>query len=54
MTKYMDCETGEIISREDLEKEYEILKKDGETEAATFAEYLRNVTEKNGFLVEIR
>ena len=54
MTKYMDCETGEIISREDLEKEYEILKKDRETEAETFLEYLKNVTSKNGTLKEIR
>ena len=51
--KYYDIETEEIITEEDLEKEYNDLKKTGDTEAATFNDYLINCTSKNGTLEEI-
>ena len=53
MKKYYDIETEEIITEEDLEKEYNDLKKTGDTEAATFNDYLINCTSKNGTLEEI-
>lgn len=48
--KYYDFESGEILSREDLKKEYELLYKNGETETPTFSGYLRNCLSKNGTL----
>lgn len=43
-------ENGNIITEDELEKEFNKLKKTGDTEAETFAEYKRNCLEKNGTL----
>lgn len=53
VTMYHDTESGEILSKEDLRKEYEDLFKHGETETPTFSGYLRNCLSKNGTLEEI-
>ena len=50
---YRDTESGEILSREDLRKEYEDLYNKKETETPTFWKYLRNCLDKNGTLEEI-
>ena len=47
---YRDTETEEILSKEDLLKEYDQLRKAGETETPTFEGYLRNCLSKNGTL----
>ena len=44
----VDTETGEEFTYEEIEAEYERLKRDGETEAETFNDYLINITDKNG------
>lgn len=41
-TLYKDIETGEIISRAELEKEYETLKALNETEAESAGAYIAN------------
>ena len=51
---FKDLESGEIISKYDLEKEYEILYKNGETEIPTFTGYIRNCLSKNGTLEIIK
>lgn len=52
---YRDIETGGILSREDLIKEYEILYASGETEAENANDYIINcMTKNNGTLEEIR
>ena len=44
-----DMESGEEFTMTEFRAEYEQLKRDGETEAETFEDYVRNSTEKNGF-----
>ena len=51
MIKYKDSETDEILTLEDLQKEYQELKSEGNTEAETFNDYLQNCLE--GTLEEI-
>lgn len=48
---YRDIETDEIMSLEDLRKEYHTLKSSGDTEAETFNDYLSNCLE--GTLEEV-
>lgn len=43
-----DEEYDKYLSIEDVEKEYNELKKSGETEAENFNDYLENITGKNG------
>lgn len=47
---YHDIESDEILSREELKREYEYLYKNGETETPTFEGYLQNCLSKNGTL----
>lgn len=51
--KYFDVESGSIISASDLEKEYNALFADGETECKTFTEYVCACTGKHGTLVPV-
>ena len=52
---YRDIETGEILSRTDLIKEYEILYANGETEAENANDYIVNcMTWNNGTLEEVK
>lgn len=44
-----DMESGEEFTMTEFRAVYEQLKRDGETEAETFEDYVRNSTEKNGF-----
>lgn len=48
--KFWDTEAEEIITLSQLKDEYEELKKDGQTEAETFENYLDNCLHKNGTL----
>jgi len=50
---FWDVETDERLSIEYLRGEYRKMKADGDTEAATFEEYLKNCLSKNGTLIEI-
>lgn len=43
-----DTESGEELTLSALRSEYEELKRNGETEAETFEDYLENITDKNG------
>jgi len=43
-----DCETGEELTLTALREEYGRLKNAGETEAASFEDYLQNITDGNG------
>ena len=43
-----DRETGEELTLTALREEYETLKKNGETEAGSFEDYLENITDGNG------
>ena len=43
-----DRETGEELTLAALRKEYENLKRAGETEAGCFEDYLENITDGNG------
>ena len=43
-----DTETGEEFTYEEIEAEYERLKRDGETEAETIGDYIENITDPNG------
>jgi len=47
-TLYKDIESGDIVFRDELETEYESLKRDGETEAETLGNYISNCTTRNG------
>ena len=51
--RYRDTEHGTIYTVEQLKQSYNQLYRDGETEAETFADYLRNCTDKNGILERI-
>lgn len=54
MKKFRDTNTGEIITEEDLRKEFEKLKKETPEEYDySFNQYLLNCTSKNGMLTEI-
>ena len=54
MRKFRDTNTGEIITEEDLRKEFEKLKKETPEEYDySFNQYLLNCTSKNGMLTEI-
>ena len=54
MKKFRDTNTGEIITEEDLRKEFEELKKETPEEYDySFNQYLLNCTSKNGMLIEI-
>lgn len=46
-----DTETGDKLTRTELEMEYNMLKRNRETEAETFEAYLINITDKNGTCV---
>ena len=52
--KFIDNETNEIITIEELKAEYKELKANNETEAENFTDYLQNCTDKNGTLREIK
>ena len=52
MRYFMD-EEGNIISEHQLMREFALLAMNYETECMTFAEYVRNCTDKNGTLTEI-
>ena len=47
-TLYKDIESGNVVFRNELKQEYESLKRDGETEAETFGNYISNCTTRNG------
>lgn len=54
MRKFRDTNTGEIITEEELRKEFEELKKKTPEEYDySFNQYLLNCTSKNGMLIEI-
>ena len=54
MRKFRDTNTGEIITEEELRKEFERLKKETPEEYDySFNQYLLNCTSKNGMLTEI-
>ena len=53
MRKFRDTNTGEIITEEELRKEFEELKKETPEEYDySFNQYLLNCTSKNGMLIE--
>ena len=53
MRKFRDTSTGEIITEEELRKEFEKLKKETPEEYDySFNQYLLNCTSKNGMLIE--
>ena len=53
MKKFIDTETGEIITINQLQREFEKLKTEQPEEYNyTFEQYIRNCTNKNGFLKE--
>lgn len=54
MRKFYDTENQKIITETELRAEYETLKRDGETEAKNFGQYLNNCTDKNGTLEVIK
>ena len=54
MRTFYDTENNEYITIDQLEKEYEELKADGNTEAETFKDYINNcMTWNNGTLKEM-
>lgn len=53
MRKFKDIETNEILTIEELEKEYNELYSNNETETDNFGDYLSNCLSKNGTLEEI-
>ena len=54
MRKFRDTNTGEIITEEELRKEFEELKEETPEEYDySFNQYLLNCTSKNGMLIEI-
>ncbi len=55
MKLYKDIETSNILTEEQLKKEFEVLKaEDSETYNYTFNEYINNCTSKNGTLEEVK
>lgn len=54
MKKYLDTESGEVLTEAALLAEFEPLKAQSPDEYPySFAAYVRNCTDKNGFLEEI-
>lgn len=54
MRLFQDTESGEIISEKQLEEEFTALKEQSPDEYNySFGEYIKNCTNKNGFLKEI-
>lgn len=51
---YYDIESGEYLTRADLQREFEFLKASEETEADSFEDYLKNCLSKNGTLEKVR
>ena len=52
---YKDTESGELVSRETLSKEFDELKAEAPEEYDyTFEQYLNNEKKKNGFLERVR
>ena len=55
MRKFRDISTGEIITEEELREEFEEFKKKAPDEYNySFENYIRNCTDKNGTLEEVR
>lgn len=53
MKLYRDTETGKIITEQELKEEFEGLQKaDPDTYCYTFADYIRNITGKDGTMEE--
>ena len=53
-TLYKDTESGELVSRETLSKEFDELKAEAPEEYDyTFEQYLNNACSKNGFLERV-
>jgi len=52
MEKYID-ERGSVLTEEELQKEFETLKKTGGTDAENFGQYLNNCLDKNGTLEKV-
>lgn len=50
---YKDINTLETLTLDDLQKEFEYLSKNNETESTTFKQYISNCLDKNGFLILI-
>lgn len=54
MKLYRDTETGEIITEKQLRAEFDELKQEQPEEYSyTFADYIRNITGKNGTMEEV-
>lgn len=54
MITWLDVETGDIITREQLEKEFIALQAEQPAEYNyTFSDYIRNCESKNGTLIRI-
>ncbi len=53
MEKYID-ERGSVLTEEELQKEFETLKKTGGTDAENFGQYLNNCLDKNGTLKKLQ
>lgn len=55
MKVYRDTETGEIVTEKQLRAEFEELKREQPEEYNyTFAGYIRNITDKNGTMEEVK
>ena len=50
---YFIDEDGRNFSLDELQAEFEELKKSGETETANFEDYIENATGKNGTLTKV-
>ena len=48
--KYRDTENGTIYTADELRTLWRELLENGETDTETFSDYIRNCTDKNGFL----
>ena len=47
-------ERGYLISEDELKKSYNELKRNGDTEAETYEDYVRNCCDKNGTLTKMK
>lgn len=55
MKQYRDTETGDTVTEERLRAEFDNLKKDQPEEYNyTFADYIRNITDKCGTMEEVK
>lgn len=43
-----DRESGELLSMADIEREFDVLRDMGATDAETVEDYIHNITSKNG------